>query len=91
MIARDRKTGSLAVLFAKLIELADYRTPRMVTERKVYKSMFGETGYYICPRCDITLEREFVVFCDRCGQKLDWRNYWKAKVRQDNTDMKELY
>ena len=21
------------------------------------------------------MEREFMAFCDRCGQKLDWRGY----------------
>ena len=26
----------------------------------------------ICPRCEITLEREFQSYCDRCGQHLDW-------------------
>lgn len=28
--------------------------------------------YPVCPRCGITMEREFQQFCDRCGQKLDW-------------------
>lgn len=40
----------------------------------------GETDYYVCPRCQITLEREFMPFFDRCGQHLDWRNYKKATI-----------
>lgn len=36
--------------------------------------------YAICPRCNITLEREYQKFCDRCGQKLNWYSYDKATV-----------
>lgn len=58
-----------------------YRVGMRVTEVMVFKSSFtGETGYYVCPRCRITLEREFMCFCDRCGQRLDWKGYKKAKV-----------
>ena len=28
--------------------------------------------YPVCPRCGITMEREYQHFCDRCGQQLDW-------------------
>ena len=28
--------------------------------------------YPICPRCDRTIEREYMSFCDRCGQRLAW-------------------
>ena len=46
----------------------------------VFSYIGGKTTYYVCPRCKITLEREFMAFCDRCGQKLDWRSYKKAKI-----------
>lgn len=85
MTARDRKSGALAFLLQKITEAIDYRTARTVTELIVYQSMFGETGYYICPRCDCALDREFVSFCDRCGQKLDWRMYTHAKIRRKPT------
>ena len=82
MTARDRKSGALAFLLKKITEATDYRTARTVTEMIVYQSMFGETGYYICPRCGCTLDREFMSFCDRCGQKLDWHMYTRAKIRR---------
>lgn len=85
MTARDRKSGSLAFLLQKITEAIDYRTPRTVTELVIYQNPFRETGYYICPRCDCTLDREFVSFCDRCGQKLDWRMYTHAKIRRRPT------
>lgn len=28
--------------------------------------------YPVCPRCKCSLDREYMNFCDRCGQKLDW-------------------
>lgn len=36
--------------------------------------------YYACPRCGLTMEREFTSFCDRCGQRLGWRGYRSAKI-----------
>ncbi|MGI6019821.1 MAG: hypothetical protein ACOX8M_13745 [Marvinbryantia sp.] len=63
--------GNLLMRFVK------YRMEVPVTEVRVFLS--GD-AYYICPRCGITLEREFMSYCDRFGQHLGWRNYEKAKV-----------
>lgn len=54
----------------------NYRTPMQVTHLRKYPA----TTYYICPRCSITMEREFVAYCDRCGQCLGWEHYRKAVV-----------
>ena len=51
-----------------------------VKERMVFSNISSQTTYYVCPRCQTTMEREFMSFCDRCGQKLDWRGYKKAKI-----------
>lgn len=60
---------------------SSYRVAMRVAEVMVCKSAFmGETGYYVCPRCHITLEREFMSFCDRCGQHLDWTDYKAARI-----------
>ena len=53
-------------------DLASYRFPMEVTEKFSYKEKYN---YPICPRCKITLEREYQSFCDRCGQALNWHNY----------------
>lgn len=37
-------------------------------------------AYYVCPRCGVTLEREFVNYCDRCGQHLSWNSCEKARI-----------
>lgn len=64
-----------------LVCQASYRVPMRVTEVMVFKSpFFGKTGYYVCPRCHITLERDLMSFCDRCGQRLDWKDHKRANV-----------
>ena len=61
--------------------LLSYRVGMRVTEVMVFDTpVYGKTRYYVCPRCKITMEREFVSFCDRCGQHLDWKDYRKVKV-----------
>lgn len=46
------------------IEVKSYRIPMPVTRFLKYESGI----YCVCPRCGITLEWEFMRFCDRCGQ-----------------------
>lgn len=60
-----------------LPEAIAYRTPLPVT--KVIVHTHGNT-YPVCPRCAMTLEREYMSFCDRCGQKLNWDLFAYAKV-----------
>ena len=51
------------------IKAITYRIPLLVTERQIFAS--GDS-YPVCPRCACTIEREYMYFCDRCGQKLAW-------------------
>lgn len=46
-----------------------YRIPLPVCKVVVYCS--GDS-YPVCPRCDCTIDREYMNFCDRCGQCLAW-------------------
>lgn len=56
-----------------LIQLAvTYRTPLSVTERFC---LANGNEYPVCPRCHISLDREYMNFCDRCGQALDWAGW----------------
>ena len=57
-----------------------YRFPMTVAELMVFPSSFGRTAYYVCPRCHITMEREYQSYCDRCGQRLGWSNCQNAKI-----------
>lgn len=41
---------------------------------KMVKYPTGGNCYPLCPRCKMSMEREYVNYCDRCGQKLNWDN-----------------
>ena len=56
-----------------------YRIPLPVLEVGVFQS--GD-GYCVCPRCDCLLDREYMRFCDRCGQHLGWELLDFARVVQ---------
>ena len=65
-----------ALLEKESVATESYRTPMQVTHLRKYRT----TAYYICPRCSMTLEREFMAYCDRCGQCLGWEHYKKAVI-----------
>ena len=54
-----------------------YRIPLQV--RKVIRFGKGYT-YPVCPRCDRSIEREYMRYCDRCGQHLAWDYLGEARV-----------
>lgn len=54
-----------------------YRIPLLVTERRIFAS--GDS-YPVCPRCGRTIVREYMCFCDRCGQKLNWQFFVFSSV-----------
>ena len=62
-----------------LFALVEYHTALPIQEYRRYRD---NSIYYICPRCDSTLDREYQVCCDRCGQRLEWKGYRKAKQRE---------
>ena len=73
----------LVVFLTKVLyNAAAYRRPMPVREYILYPGRFGrESAFYLCPRCDITMEREYQSYCDRCGQRLGWKSIDRAKER----------
>lgn len=63
-----------------LLEQLFYRFPMAVVEIHAFSRCRGGAAYSVCPRCGATMEREYMSFCSRCGQRLDWRRYQQAKV-----------
>ena len=59
------------------IKAVSYRIPLSVTKIIVYAD---NTAYPLCPRCDSAIERDYVFFCDQCGQKLNWNLFEYAWV-----------
>ncbi len=57
-----------------------FRTSMPITHIRCFRCPDGMTAYPVCPRCEITMEREYQTYCDRCGQCLDWKNFSKAAI-----------
>ena len=57
-----------------------YRKAMKVCEIMVFPEMRGEPAMPVCPRCETTMEREYMAYCDCCGQCLDWSGFKKARV-----------
>ena len=49
--------------------LIQYRIAMLVTETRALAGY----KYCVCPRCGATLDREYMEYCDRCGQRLAWK------------------
>ena len=54
-----------------------FRRPMAVTEALRFRT---GGSYPVCPRCGVTMEREYQNFCDRCGQRLEWSRFDRAAV-----------
>lgn len=59
---------------------ASYRIPMPVVALRCYSGRDGVYTYPICPRCNTTLPREYLSFCDRCRQRLNWKRLGKATI-----------
>ena len=57
-------------------DAVSYRIPLPVTRVIAYSN----TTYPVCPRCAVSLNREYMYFCDRCGQKLNWDLFEHSKI-----------
>lgn len=55
-----------------------YRIPLPVT--KVVCFPAPQYSHPLCPRCNAGMDREYMRFCDRCGQKLNWDYIDHAQV-----------
>ena len=64
---------------AEIEEAISYRKPMQIV--KVRKYPRGTT-YPVCPRCNSSMDREYMSFCDRCGQKLNWHSFEEAVVER---------
>ena len=61
-----------------IVTAVSYRIPRAVTKVIAYAP--EHTFYAVCPRCKRSMERDYMSFCDRCGQKLNWDLFDFAKI-----------
>ena len=78
-VREQAKSGALTDFSVFFHLLMTYRVPMMVKDMVSFYHFPEDNVYYRCPRCQELLPREFMAYCDRCGQCLDWREYRKAK------------
>ena len=55
-----------------------YRIAMKVTETVIFKKV--NLVFSICPRCNKSLDREYMEFCSNCCQKLSWKYFNKTKI-----------
>ena len=63
---------SVVLLSAEAFHQLSFRRPLKVLQIRCFPQQGWTAVYPVCPRCGVTMEREYQHFCDRCGQKLDW-------------------
>lgn len=72
-----QKAKRLVRRFAFWINAVSYRKPRSVI--KVIQYSDGNC-FPVCPRCSISMDKEYMSYCDRCGQRLRWKHFDRAEV-----------
>lgn len=69
-----------------------FRMPKPVTKVRVFSD---RNMYAVCPRCNISMEYEYQLYCNRCGQHLEWSKYdeaeeefigWNGAETEDNEE-----
>ena len=62
---------SMVLLSAEAFHQLSFRRPLNVLQVRCFPQQDWTAVYPVCPKCGVTIEREYQRFCDRCGQKLD--------------------
>ena len=75
----DRTPNDLLIPAPIHIQIS-FREAMPVAHIRCYRWQYSLAGFPVCPRCAITLDREYQSYCDRCGQHLDWSNFHKATI-----------
>lgn len=57
-----------------------FRSPMPVVEIRIFSSVSGSPAFPVCPRCKCILEREYMSYCNNCGQCLSWKNFKDASI-----------
>ena len=65
-------------VFCELLFSPTFRLPMRVTVVYVYRNGYA---FPCCPRCKSGMEYEYQFFCNRCGQRLNWRNFSHARAK----------
>lgn len=64
---------------------------RLTMQVRIYVRYFNGTCFPVCPRCEIPIERDYMSYCDRCGQKLGWDRLNNVQYRSPQNKGKCFY
>lgn len=73
------KNKKLRLLPALQLQLS-FRLPMPVTHVQSVRDNGCFNTLPICPRCKMTVCREYQRYCDNCGQNLNWESFQKAII-----------
>lgn len=59
---------------------SSFRIPMPVVKIHTFPLMAGSPSFPICPQCGQALEREYLDYCNCCGQRLSWGSLKKATI-----------
>lgn len=57
-----------------------FRLPMPVVKVHTFPLMSGSPSFPVCPQCGQDLEREYLAYCNCCGQRLSWRLFKNATI-----------
>lgn len=57
---------------AETSDSMSYRVEQHVTQYRTYPK---GNSYPVCPRCGADIDREYMHFCNQCGQRLSWTRF----------------
>jgi transcriptional regulator with XRE-family HTH domain len=72
------------LLISEKSKSPDKATPMLVTKVFCYDKTITTEHKPLCPNCNKLLERDNQAYCDKCGQRLSWRNYKNAELVCDS-------
>lgn len=64
---------------------------RIAMQVRIYVRYNRSTYYPVCPRCDESIDRTYMGYCDRCGQKLGWDKLDDVQYRSTKNKGGTLY
>ncbi len=60
------------LLGVKKDDESSFRTPMPVVKIHTFPLMSGSPSFPVCPQCGQALDREYLAYCNCCGQCLFW-------------------
>lgn len=79
MLSENEKNVVIESLNTLLLSAVNYRVKMTVVSCRIDRTGYC---YYVCPRCDMTLSRDYQAYCDRCGQHLGWQSIGSIRIQR---------